>query len=173
MSHRSSKFSGRLIIIIPILAVVGLIVWSATRSRPGQSRPNQGNRHLSALTDAHESYNSKPPTSGPHIGGKAPWGITTTQIPDEIQVHNLEDGGVIVHYDPAQTATSTIQELETVVNPYYLKGKNIILEPYASMDAPIVLTAWTRIAKLPAFDKAAIEEFIKAYIGIDHHVPDR
>ncbi len=168
---RPSKFPAWLLVVLIIIAgIVALIVWSATRPRPGQTMPNQGNRHLQALTDPHEPYNSKPPTSGPHLGNKAPWGISDKQIPDELQIHNLEDGGVIVHYDPAQVSTSTIRELTDIVSPYYLKGKNIILEPYANLDSPIVLTAWTRLIKLPAPDKIAIEQFISAYIGIDHHV---
>lgn len=170
MPQHSSTYSGWLLVAIPTLAIVSLIAWSITRPRPGQHIPTQGNRHLTALTDTHEPYNSKPPTSGPHVSSKAPWGITTTQIPDELQVHNLEDGGVILQYNPVKTTTSTVQELETIVHPHYLKGKNIILEPYAEMDSPIVLTAWTRLLELPAIDKNAIEEFINAYVGIDHHV---
>lgn len=170
MSHRSSKFSGWLLIAIPILVIAGLSIWSATRPSPGQKVSNQGNRHLQTIADTHEPYNSKPPTSGPHLNNKAPWGITTTQIPDELQVHNLEDGGVIVHYDPAEATTSTIQALETIVNPYVSKGKNIILEPYAPMDSLIALTAWTRMLQLSNVDTVAIDQFIDAYVGIDHHV---
>lgn len=173
MSRRLSTYPGWLWAVIPVLVVVGLIIWLGVRPRPGQKIANQGNRHLDTVTDTHEPYNSKPPTSGPHVGSKASWGIATAQIPDELQVHNLEDGGVIVHYDPAQAATSTVQELELIIRPYFNKGKNIVLEPYADMDAPIVLTAWTRILSLPSVDKNAIEAFITAYVGIDHHVLGR
>ncbi len=157
-------------VVIPLALVAGLIIWSATRPRPGVQLPDQGNRHLKIQTEAHVPYNSKPPTSGPHTG-KAPWGMASTQLPDEIQVHNLEDGGVIIHYDPAQVNTSTIAALEAIVKPYYLKSKNVILEPYANLDSPIVLTAWTRLQKLDAPDKRLIQQFINAYLGIDHHVP--
>lgn len=158
-----------MIVIIPIIFIVWFIVWSAAQPRPGEELPNQGNRHLESLTEIHEPYNSKPPTSGPHRGNKAPWGISDAQIPDEIQVHNLEDGGVIVHYDRTQVTTTTIQQLETIVRPYYLKSKSIILEPYAGMESPITLTAWTKIDRLQTIDKERIEQFIKTYIGIDHH----
>lgn len=169
MMNRSSSRTGWLIICIPVFLIVGLIVWGIMRPRPGADIPSQGNRHLQSLTETHKAYNSKPPTSGPHYS-KAAWGISSSQIPDEMQVHNLEDGGVIVHYDPVQVSTSTMQTLEAVVQPYYLKGKNIILEPYAGMDSPIVLTAWTRLLKLSVPDKTQIEQFINAYVGIDHHV---
>lgn len=169
MIQRSSSWTGWLIILVPALLIIGLIVREIMRPRPGVGIPTQGNRHLQSVTETHIAYNSKPPTSGPHVG-KAPWGVSGSQIPDEVQVHNLEDGGVIVHYDPAQVSTSTMQALESVVQPYYIKGKNIILEPYAGMDSPIVLTAWTRLLKLSVADKIQIEQFINAYLGIDHHV---
>jgi len=148
-NQRSSRKSiGWLVVVMLIVFVVGLIIRLATWPRPGEQIESQGNRHLESLTDKHEPYNSKPPTSGPHVGSKASWGVSDKQISDELQTHNLEDGGVIIHYDPAQVVTGTIALLEEIVRPYYLKGKNIILEPYAGMDSPIVLTAWTRRAKL-------------------------
>ncbi|OGH67999.1 MAG: hypothetical protein A3C15_03000 [Candidatus Magasanikbacteria bacterium RIFCSPHIGHO2_02_FULL_50_9b] len=167
--HSSNRLTGWLVILLPAALVVILIVWAATRPRPGESVANQGNRHLTSPTEAHDPYNSKPPTSGPHTG-KAPWGTTDTQIPDEIQVHNLEDGGVIVHYDPAQVATSTVDQLTGIVQPLYVKGRRVILEPYAGLETPIVLTAWTRMEKLPTLDEEKIKQFITAYEGTDHHV---
>ena len=44
----------------------------------------------------HERYNSLPPTSGPHYPFTAPWGISSEPIPEELQVHNLEHGGVFI-----------------------------------------------------------------------------
>lgn len=173
MSRRSSQLTGRLIVTVILIGFVSLIIWLITRPRPGQTIATQGNRHLDSLTEPHDPYNSKPPTSGPHVGAKAPWGISDKQIPDELQIHNLEDRGVIIHYDPAQTTTGTIQQLADIVKPLYLKDKSVILEPYANLDAPIVLTAWTKIDKLAAFDQLRIEQFIDAYEGIDHHAPGR
>lgn len=171
MNHQRLKKSlGSLVGIALAGSVVGLIILSATRPRPGEKITDQGNLHLKSETETHVPYNSKPPTSGPHYS-KAPWGISSVQIPDEIQVHNLEDGGVIVHYDPAQVTTSTIQQLTQLVQPRYINGKRIILEPYAKLDAPIVLTAWTRMQKLSSFDEQAILQFMNAYEGRDHHVP--
>ena len=50
------------------------------------------------------------------------------------------------------------------------RDAKVILEPYANLETPIVLTAWTRIDKLPSLDEQRIKEFISAYKGIDHHV---
>ncbi len=153
---------------IPISFLVLLIVFAATRERPGELIVNQGNRHLQSADEQHEVYQTHPPTSGSHLEAKASWGIHTEQIPDELQIHNLEDGGVIIHYDPAQVDEEAIQSLTRIVHNY--KDK-VILEPYANLETPVVLTAWTRIDKLSILDEERITDFINAYKGIDHHVP--
>ncbi len=148
------------------LAVLALIVWAATRPRPGEDVSSQGNRHLKTAEETHNAYNSTPPTSGPHVNQKANWGVYANQIADELQVHNLEDGGVIVHHDPAQVDQTTIESLATIVQSY---SDKVILEQYANLEAPIVLTAWTKIDMLATFDETRIIDFIEAYRGIDHH----
>ena len=150
------------------LGIGGLIAWVVLRPMPGQSLASLGNQHIEKIESSHKPYNSKPPTSGPHVGNIATWGVHTNQIPDEQQVHNLEDGGVIIHYDPNRVVAETIVALEAIVNRYPDK---VILEPYAGMDAPIVLTAWTKIDKIDGYDEARIRGFIQAYRGIDQHVP--
>lgn len=163
---RKSKFTV-LWYVIPILLVVGLIVFAAMRPKPGEPVGSQGNRHLKSAEEQHDPYSTTPPTSGPHLGGKADWGVHERQIQDELQIHNLEDGGVIVHYDLSKVDEATIQALARIVNNY--KDK-VILEPYANLETPIVLTAWARIDKLSALDEQRVKDFINAYKGIDHHV---
>lgn len=150
--------------LIP-LALVGLIIWSIAQPKPGESLGSLGNQHLTTIEETHGPYNSKPPTSGPHLNQKAPWGVSEEQLPDELQVHNLEDGGVIIHYDPA-IDVGTVTQLTNLVERY---SDKVILEPYAGMDKPIVMTAWTKIDKLDAYDEERIIAFISAYRNIDHH----
>lgn len=129
-----------------------------------------GNMHVSSEDEEHASYNSVPPTSGPHLGSSiAPWGVHKEQISDVQQVHNLEDGGVIIHYDPVRVDEETIDTLVALTNRYTTQ---IILEPYTepALPSPIVLTAWTRFMKLETVDEDAILSFIEKYRGIDHHV---
>lgn len=156
-------------IVIVIVAAVGFGLFkAATRPKPGEVIADLGNEHIESVEAPHAAYNSVPPTSGPHVGGKAADGIHDEQIPDELQLHNLEDGGVIVHYDPVRVASSTVDELASLVGDY---GDNVILEPYTtpSLPTPIVLTAWGRIDTLEALDRERIRQFISAYRGIDHH----
>ncbi|KKS97999.1 MAG: hypothetical protein UV73_C0004G0141 [Candidatus Gottesmanbacteria bacterium GW2011_GWA2_43_14] len=154
----------------------------ASKPKPGEFVPTLGNEHIQNITDTHESYNSLPPTSGTHVNNKAPWGVSGSPIPDELQLHNLEDGGIMVQYnctpdgDSQKEATDSaegqdecqklVAGLTAVIKKY--KDK-VILAPYPQLDTKIALTAWTKLDKFNEFNEERIEKFIKAYRGIDHH----
>ncbi|MBZ0169706.1 hypothetical protein MELA_01112 [Candidatus Methylomirabilis lanthanidiphila] len=112
----------------------------------------------------HPPYNSDPPTSGPHAPGLARWGVYTEPVPKELQVHNLEDGGVVIQYS-CQDCADLVKQLTTIAERY----DRVILAPYTGLDRKIALTAWGTIDKFDEFDEARIVTFIKAHIGIDHH----
>lgn len=150
-----------------ILPVVGWYGYQAAGSLPGTSLPTLGNDHLPSLSTPHPPYNSDPPTSGPHLGSRADWGIHAEPIPKELQVHNLEDGGVLVQYNCPQSCPDLVERLTGIVSRY---DKQVILAPYPGMDKRIALTAWGWLDKLDEFDEQRIVRFIKAYRGIDHHV---
>src|SRR5579871_960806 len=48
---------------------------SAQEKEPGTSVPSLGNEHIQSIESPHPPYNSKPPTSGPHVPFVARWGI--------------------------------------------------------------------------------------------------
>ncbi len=91
-----------------ILAVVGGVLYvgrELMRPLPGKAQVNEGQEHIE-LGASHAPYKTNPPTSGPHYVQQANWGIHKAFIPNEYQVHNLEHGGVIVHYRcPSQVPT--------------------------------------------------------------------
>ncbi|MFQ5580298.1 MAG: DUF3105 domain-containing protein [Nitrospiria bacterium] len=169
----------RYLILFSVL-LLGLFSFSPLRAQedgPGVSVPDLGNRHISSIRAPHPPYNSKPPTSGPHTHNVAKWGVYRQQIPNELQVHNLEDGGVLIQYD-CKDCKELIKKIEKLAWHYIKKARkggensrygHIIAAPYAGMDTRIALTAWTKIDKLDDFDEARIERFIEAYIGVDHH----
>ena len=162
--------------------VVGVYVYRAAADHPGQRFPDQGNRHVQTFSEAIPPYNSDPPTSGPHMPYIAPWGIHTEPIPRQLQVHNLEDGGVMVQYNC--DCPDVVAKLRDIVSTY---DRHVILAPYPGMKSRIALTAWTRIETLDALappegdeawtrldafdevDESRIRRFIRAYRGIDHH----
>ena len=146
--------------------VAGVLAYRAAVAQPGVSLPDQGNRHVQTLNEPIPPYNSEPPTSGPHLPYVAPWGIHTEPIPRPLQVHNLEDGGVMVQYNCADGCPDLVAKLKAIVSGY---DHQVILAPYPGMKTRIALTAWTRLEVFDAFDEKRIRRFISAYRGIDHH----
>ena len=161
-----------------------------TGQSPGTFVPSLGNAHVESVDDPHPPYNSDPPTSGPHLKYLAKWEIHSEPIAKELQVHNLEDGGVIIQYNCPEACPGLVAKLEAIFERYrklandevpehvrkknpYLRSKyhHLVLAPYPGMDATIALTAWQRIDKFDTYDEQRIVEFIEAYIGIDHHPP--
>src|SRR3989304_2448205 len=117
--------------------VVLVLVGAAAAERPGRAVPPLGTAPLVSQNDPHVPYNSDPPTSGPHLSYIAPWGIHTKPIPKELQVHNLEDGGVLVQYNC--DCPELVAKLRAIVERY---DKYVILAPYPGMPSRIALTAW-------------------------------
>lgn len=153
-----------------------------SKPQPGEFVISLGNKHIQRITDEHETYNSLPPTSGTHVGGKASWGVSSSPIPDELQLHNLEDGGVGIQFNCAPGVSSQnnatpsaqvedeckqlVDVLATIAKKYPDK---VFMAPYPALDTRIALTAWTRIDKFNDIDVERIEKFIQAFKGIDHH----
>jgi hypothetical protein len=147
-------------------AVAGVFAYRAAVAEPGVSLPDQGNRHVPTLTEEISPYNSDPPTSGPHLPYIAPWGVHTEPIPRQLQVHNLEDGGVMVQFNCPDGCPDLVAKLKAVVAGY---ERQVILAPYPGMKTRLALTAWTRLDAFDDFDEKRVRGFIKAYRGIDHH----
>jgi len=157
---------GTLGLVVALGIVVYSLVARAVADMPGEFVPSLGNQHINSPDEPHIPYNSDPPTSGPHLPYLAPWGVHEQPIPRELQVHNLEDGGVLVQYNCPEGCPELVEQLKAIVQRY---PQFVILAPYEGMDARIALTAWTRIDKFDEFDEARIVRFIEAYRGIDHH----
>lgn len=146
--------------------VVGYFAYRAVADLPGVSYADLGNAHIQTLGEPHVPYNSDPPTSGPHLPYLAPWGIHTEPIAKELQIHNLEDGGVVVQYRCPTPCPELVDRLKAIVQRY---ERQVILAPYPGMKTRIALTAWRRLDAFDDFDEARIVKFIRAYRGIDHH----
>jgi hypothetical protein len=153
-----------LVAVVLAAGVTAYLAYRAAADLPGVAYPDQGNRHIQTASEPHEPYNSDPPTSGPHLPYIAPWGVHARPIAPELQVHNLEDGGVLVQY--SCDCPDLVAKLRGVIETY---PRHVILAPYPAMKARIALTAWTRLETLDDFDERRIRRFIEAYRGIDHH----
>lgn len=193
-AKKNKKILHLFIWIALISGFVAMIIWKSSSSEVlGQSITSLGNDHIESVSTGHIPYNSTPPTSGPHLDNIAPWGVSKEPIPNELQVHNLEDGGVMVQYwcgggfdfpensvaESNSTSTAEViadyqkgcpelvSQLKEIVDRY---GEQVLLAPYPELPAKIALTAWTRIDTFDEFDEKRIVNFIEAYRGIDHHV---
>jgi hypothetical protein len=87
-------------------AAVGLGGWAIYAvyfAKPGVAIPIQQPSDYQLRLGETVSYNSVPPTSGPYAGATTDWGIHDRPIPNEIQVHMLRLGGVLVQYRPRES----------------------------------------------------------------------
>jgi hypothetical protein len=150
--------------------VAALIVQEA--SRPGESVPMMVSNHIEYNPGSPPAYNSDPPTSGPHVQSVPQFKIYTEPMTKELQVHGLEDGGVIIHYKTGLDQ-ATVDRLASLAKLYIEqtvpKKNHVLMVPDPNLSHPIVLTTWRRIDRLDAFDEARIRRFIDTYVGIDHH----
>ena len=153
-------------VAVVVAVVVGYFAYQASANRPGVEFPDQGNLHIQTESDPHVPYNSDPPTSGPHLPYLAPWGIHTTPVTRELQVHNLEDGGVVIQYHCPNGCPDLVDKLATIVKGY---ERQVLLAPYPGLKTRIALTAWTRLDAFDEYDEGRILRFIRVYRGIDHH----
>ena len=166
-AHQTRRQRGLALPVLFMAAAViafGLLIYQAARPLPGHAIVDLGNEHITYPETA--TYNSTPPTSGAHYESLASWGIHSEPIPNELQVHNLEDGGVLVQYSCPDGCPTTVAQLSRIVEAY---GSYVILAPYRNMDRYIALTAWGRMDALDEVDETRITKFIETYRGLDHH----
>ena len=112
------------------------------------------------------TYKTDPPTSGTHWNqpglAPAPWGIKDAKLPNEVIVHNLEHGGIVMFYkDLTPSDLATVRELaRTLMGAGFPK---IIVEPYPLTDSKIALSAWRWSLKLQGYDDVQIVKFVKQH----------
>lgn len=130
-------------------------------NQPGVLYPEQGREHMAAGTAFQ--YNSNPPTSGPHAGNDAEWGVYDKELSDDVLIHNLEHGGIWISYKPGINP-EIVSKLDAIAKEF---GRKVIMAPRAANDADIALAAWTRLDKFSAaeFSEERVKRFIKAYIN--------
>ena len=160
----------------------------------GTKIPDQGgNLHMLRGED-HPPYNSVPGTSGWHYSdANAPigWGVYSEFIPDEVLVHNLEHGGVGIHYNCPDGCDFLIRQLESMAR--YVEGNwldeyistldpdqqadelrrarnlarryKVVMSPYPDMDSKIALTAWNFLDKFEEYDEPRVQRFLLDHVN--------
>jgi|AntRauTorcE11897_2_1112592.scaffolds.fasta_scaffold33923_2 hypothetical protein len=140
--------------------IVGGVYWAssaaqtANENRPGEAVTIMNADHI-APGGEPQTYNSNPPTSGPHAG-PAPWGFNAEEIPDINAIHNIEHGGIWISYKNLDDdAIATLGEIARA------NSASLIVGPREANDTNIAVASWGRLMKLDAVDEERINEFIR------------
>src|SRR3954469_2013798 len=114
------------------------------------------------------AYPSYPPTSGQHADSPTTWGFHTDPIADEVAVHNLEHGGVVISQN--NISADDLGKLRALLTSYpkdrYGEVK-IVIRPYDKIPAgTFVLTAWNWIDDgYKAYDDVRVKAFLDAHLN--------
>lgn len=122
----------------------------------GEKMPDLGGKHVNSKVSDSE-YNSNPPTSGSHWVGVAGPGIKDSSVADELVLHSMEHGAVVVWYREGLDQN----EVDRIKKAFQgSSGKKIMLAR-KNLDVPVALTSWSYLLKLETVDELKIKEFIE------------
>jgi hypothetical protein len=128
-----------------------------------QKFPDLGRTHIGEGETV--KYNSNPPTSGPHLPTWERYGIKTKPVNDELLVHSLEHGYVIMSYNCAKLSKDQCSALQKQLKEVTDEKRTwkVIVIPRPNLDTTVALTAWTYLDKMDSFDKARALAFIDEF----------
>ena len=120
------------------------------------------------------SYNSFPPTSGPHHPTPAPFDVYDEPVEQYRLVHNLEHGGIVIQYGRRVPRS----EIDEMIAWYRDDPNGIVIAPLPALGDRIALAAWNAepeqagdttergtgyLARCPGFDEDAFSAFVATY----------
>ena len=113
-------------------------------------------------------YDSYPPTSGRHAESPTTWGFHTEPVADEVALHNLEHGGVVVSQN--NISADDLAKLRALVTSYpkdQFGEVKLLIRPYDKIPAgTFTLTAWNWIDEgMTAYDDARVRGFMDAHLN--------
>ena len=123
---------------------------------PGVRQEDQGREHVPE-GGSHAPYNTNPPTSGWHYDRWASWGIKTEPLPSELFIHNMEHGGIILHYNCPDGCADEVEQMEEIVR----RTDETILMPNPDIESRFALTAWTWLLTMDEYDDDLARKFVK------------
>jgi hypothetical protein len=130
--------------------------------------PSEGQMHVADGTPI--TYNTDPPTSGPHYSSPMPGGFHDTEVPAGYLVHSLEHGGVVIYYHAPALTMAQLDALRTLAAAHPGSFSQVVVVPRNDPVYPVILTAWTHRLRLPSYAQNRIDDFIGAYLG---HGPEK
>lgn len=127
---------------------------------PGVRLEDQGREHIPE-GGSHAPYNASPPTSGWHYDRWASWGIKTEPLPPELFIHNMEHGGVILHYNCPDGCPGEVEMMSDIVN----RTDETILMPNPDMESRFALTAWNWLLTMEEYDDQQARDFVRSHLN--------
>jgi len=112
-------------------------------------------------------YDSHPPVGGPHWPSPARWGLSTTQLPDERVVHNLEHGGIVIDHNniSGDDLAAITALLGTYPRDKYGEVK-LVIQPYDKIKpGTIAILAWGWREFLDRYDERSVRAFMDAHMN--------
>lgn len=167
------------VLTIGAILILGLVILVVFLLFGGGGGPNgsigtpqrdDGGVHIAEGT-AGVGYSSIPGTSGQHWNtatSPGPWGVYTAAQPQERMIHNLEHGGIVIWYQPAQLDADGIAALALFVNQQIATERfKVILTPWSGADFghPIAVTAWNWLLYLDTPDVDQVRAFYDDHYG--------
>lgn len=132
---------------------------------PVQRPQLQEGSHLLGEQDPPVPYSSSPPTSGWHSSGRPlDAGTYLDEVSGPQQVRVLEQGGIVVAYDPT-LPDATIDRLQRL--PDEVDG--VLVTPYADATSPVTLTAWGVLQTCDDVTAADVTAFRDEHARDDGH----
>ena len=109
-------------------------------------------------------YSTTPPTSGDHWETWANCGFFPDGLPDELIVHNLEHGNIIVSYN--LSGQQQVDDLRRAVNSAGLAGEWGVTRFYDKIpEGSVAIAAWGRLDTMEGVDAGRIGMFFAAHAG--------
>jgi hypothetical protein len=127
---------------------------------PGVRQEDQGREHIPE-GGSHAPYNTFPPTSGWHYDRWASWGIKSEPLAEELFIHNMEHGGVILHYNCPDGCQNEVESMSEIVR----RTDETILMPNPNMDSRFAVTAWNWLMTMEVYDDSMAREFVRSHLN--------
>ena len=160
---------GGVLVVGLVILVVVLLFGGGGGQRIGVRQVDDGGGHIADGSQGGP-YSSVPATSGQHWGTPGNWGVYPPSSPaiESQAIHNLEHGGVVIWYQPAQTDAEDVEALTSYVQQQVRSAKfKVILSPWIGDDFghPIAVTSWTWLLYQDVMDLDQIRAFLDDHYG--------
>ncbi len=111
------------------------------------------------------AYSTTPPTSGDHWGRWADCGFYPDGLPDEVIVHNLEHGNIVVSFHLLDQRETEL--LRSVLSTIPLAEEWGVTRFYDKIpEGTVAVALWGRRARMPGADRDGLASFFAAYAGV-------